>query len=499
MKRIEFQWQVSSESSEWETIAETVRPPRRGRRGAARIAILACALVAAAVVGYLLLRRQVEQANRQIAFQIENVVALEADACGRGDTALCLAQQDEHAGAWYAQRARQIESGEVTSAGPVQVHGVRVRGDVAWVEVSEGDGPLRRMRFYRHTDRGWLHTAPDLRFWGRAVAYYYGDQLVVRFHERDLPYIEPVLQPISTTYYRICLSLACPDGGFEVNFMVGPLPDDLSPRVVSLTSPWLSGIPPDGDWAALHGGSVLAALARRVALAAYPRVPQRTSALHDALLDEYATWISTGDLAQAPLLGRLIDRRGERVLHELFMSLQSGYTMDEFLFRWLRLSGATYPSFVLYFETLLQVEREAMLAGRWATFALIQDRSDGEWMARQRELFERVRALPEVDLAAVRVADLYWTDEYAVIVLDERDPLTGRQTTFFHRQPGGWVHNDLKVPRLSRTVTLLCYAGVCSPHTRSRSPFSGLLSRFPELQSKKRIAFERRAGYDTGR
>ena len=52
---------------------------------------------------------------------------------------------------------------------PAKLTHVELQGDIAWVEVIEGEPPVRRVRFYRQTERGWVHTAPRESFWGKEV------------------------------------------------------------------------------------------------------------------------------------------------------------------------------------------------------------------------------------------------------------------------------------------------------------------------------------------
>ena len=153
---IQFEWQAGNDQGDWQTIASAGRGPRR--RGSKRprrwvcIALLAgVALLAAG--GCLVVRNRYHRARREIAFQIQGVIDLEALALEQRDAERLLAQQDQGAKTWVGRQQRRIEaciSGRAqadppldpsycASLGPAQVHEVDMHGEVAWVEVSQED------------------------------------------------------------------------------------------------------------------------------------------------------------------------------------------------------------------------------------------------------------------------------------------------------------------------------------------------------------------------
>jgi hypothetical protein len=157
------------------------------------------------------------------------------------------------------------------------IEDVDLRGDVAWVQVVEGDPPVRRVRFYRQTDHGWLHTAPDLEFWQEPVEHHHGEQLVFYYHQRDQPYIDSLVEQIGDAFYRICASARCKaDERFEILIYPEYPESDLSIDL-ALPSPWLSGIPAEGKASARVPGAVLYILERTVT--AWARTGEPASAI----------------------------------------------------------------------------------------------------------------------------------------------------------------------------------------------------------------------------
>ena len=119
---------------------------------------------------------------------------------------------------------------------------------MAWVEVLQPQSSLRQVRFYRQTRQGWLHTAPHARFWQDPVELAFG-RVLVRADRRDLPAIEPQVAHIVDVVDDVCATLDCPaDVGLEVHFAQHDVPPGLSGTVLTLSSPWLTGISVDGSW-----------------------------------------------------------------------------------------------------------------------------------------------------------------------------------------------------------------------------------------------------------
>jgi hypothetical protein len=264
----EFDWHAAAEDGRWEVIARTTGHTRR-RVPRLVWASLLLAVVLLGTVACVLARRY-EEAARQIAFQIQGVIDVEARAFAEGDGELLLSQQDGTFALlyWYRLRGPGSRGGSAflhpVSILPARVERVNLQGDIAWVQVIEGDPAVRRVRFYRQTDRGWQHTAPVLAYWQDFVVHEVGDQLVLYYHERDRPYVDPLVEALGQAFYRVCASAGCDrEDRFEVLFY--PAPADVSVHAdLAVPSPWLSGIPVEGTWSEAHRAAILAALESRV-------------------------------------------------------------------------------------------------------------------------------------------------------------------------------------------------------------------------------------------
>jgi hypothetical protein len=265
----QFDWHAVDDDGRWEVIAQTTG---RTRRRVPRWvwASLLVAVVSLGTVACVLARRY-DEASQQIAFQIQGVVDVEARAFAEGDGDLLLSQQDGTFALLYRNRLRELgdRNGRAflppVTVLPAQVERVNVQGDVAWVQVIEGVPPVRRVRFYRQTDQGWQHTAPVLAYWQDFVIHEVGDQLVLYYHERDRPYVDPLIEELGQAFYRICATAGCDqEERFEVLFY--PAPADVSVHAdLAIPSPWLSGIPVEGAWSETHRAAILVALESRTA------------------------------------------------------------------------------------------------------------------------------------------------------------------------------------------------------------------------------------------
>jgi hypothetical protein len=269
-----FDWQAGDDDGQWETIAQEDSSTRRARVPGWLWAVVLTAIVVTLGGGYVAVRRRYEAASQRIAFQIQSVVDLEARASQEGDEELFLAQQDETSVPWYAGpvpwlgmrfgSGRSRSSLPPMAVSPATVEEVDLRGDVAWVQVVEGDPPIRRVRFYRQTDQGWLHTAPDPDFWQEPVEHHHGEQLAFYYHKRDQPYIDSLVDQVSDAFYQVCGFGGCrKDERFRIliypEYPKGDLLFDLA-----LPSPWLSGIPVDEDASERVPHAVLYAVERAV-------------------------------------------------------------------------------------------------------------------------------------------------------------------------------------------------------------------------------------------
>jgi hypothetical protein len=463
---VQFDWHVGFDQEE-ETLARIGRRQRR-RWPWWGWAILGVLLVTIATGGVLFVRRRYREAEERVKFQIQSVIDLEARAYARRDRSLFMEQQDSKATDWFrAQYARIGQDCDDTMPTaplllpdehdyrpprqcrpvlPAKVDAIDVQGDVAWVEVIEDDPPVRRARFYRRTDLGWKHTAPRVEFWGAPVELTYGD-LVFRYHRRDQPHVDALVEHISATFFEVCATLSCsPERLPEINFVAQSTMPLFSPHqghVLVLSSPWLSGIPAGEEWDRETIERLTYAAAYDVASESLRSLTNRgLNRTQAALIDEYAIWQATGDAAQAPVIGRVVERYGREGLREIVLSLQDSDTLNLFLADWLGISASKEP--VRYFQTLLDLERDALRAGRRRTFLLLQDDSEDGWMARRERFFRLVQA-DALSLSPATVQTVGISADLARVTLESatttppgQTSLDGEQTVFFRRRDGDW-------------------------------------------------------------
>jgi len=487
---IQFEWQAGRDDGQWETIAESGRGPiRRWMRRLPWWAWVLVGLVVGglATAGYLNVRRRYEEMQRQITFQIQTVIDLEARAFAAGDVDLFIDQQDSAKPQWLALQGRRVQADCATARRttsqrdrtitdlcapvlPAKVQNVNLQGDLAWVEVIETQLPdrargipereVRRARFYRQTDLGWKHTAPPDAFWRTVIRVDYGS-LFVLYHKRDRNEVEYLEETITGAFADVCQHLTCSSvNSLTVDFSIEPPPYQLpaiemSPRpegqdTIMLSSPWLSGIPVRGD----RDDRLAQDLAHAVTFATAARSIQYTSRhtltpLQRALLDEYAAWYAYGRDARLVLLRPLIEERGQDAAQDILRLVKETTTLDTYLERWASMPAdevtASPERAAAYFDALLNVEREALLLGRKETFLAFQEEG---W----RELQERYYWLAQGDneLASdkpIMVRSAQVSGDRARVQLaeplpsiDGLPPQSLGGMVYLQWQSGGWRH-----------------------------------------------------------
>jgi hypothetical protein len=464
---IQFEWQVGSEDGQWETIAETNRRPRRKWPWWVWATLLTVVIILVATT-YAILRRRYDEARQQIEFQIQSAIDLEARAYAQRDRDLFLQQQDKSL-AWHARQTRRISSACLQDPAsspsperqfltllaldrcapvlPAKVRNVRLQGDIAWVEVIEGQDPLRRARFYVQTEEGWKHTAPRVEFWNAAIELTYGN-VVFLYHRLDQPYIDPLIEHIHQVFNDVCRILSCPSGSMlTVNF-VADLPEDKLPHLsdgqLLLPSPWLSGIPIDDQWDEAHFQELTYWVTYEAASQSIHSLTRRSlTRFQNVIAAEYAAWYSQLDPTQAPILGRVIERQSAAVLPAALRSLRQIRTLDSFMRRWLLLSPVDQRN--VYFETLLNAEREAILSGRRETFLFLQEpgwRYLGTQFYDEARLDDSFSSSPPIQVEDVEIADggARVTLANPLPALEGYEPMATGRYAFFRLRSGDWKH-----------------------------------------------------------
>jgi hypothetical protein len=459
---VQFDWQVGSDEGRWETLAS--------RRGGPRInwpwwawLILAVVVSGAAAGGYLVLRRRYAEAVRMAEFQIQNVIDLEASAFARGDEELYLEQQDLTALEWYRWQRLRIQpdcpsllSGDqllrayCSPALPATIASLDLQGDIAWVQVLEGDPQVRRVRFYRQTSAGWKHSGPQPSFWRDETTTQYG-RVSIDYHQRDRPMIDPLLERISRSQRDVCQTIYCPSvSQLDVVLTIDAPPyihpyldSDPSPQgsdTLYLSSPWLAGAPETqpGEFAE-QTYWVTYALASRAIKAT---TGQSLNPLQEAVIVEYAHWYVAQDTTVAPLLGRIITRNGVDALQEVFRTLREEDSLNAFVSFWLDISSETQAN--AYFGTLLGIERDALVAGRRATYVLLQDDRQPSWVEEQERRFGQYQVddaglLPQIEVQAVQVIG----DQASVTLAPTSvSPPYLPAVAYYRRRGQEWLHTS---------------------------------------------------------
>jgi hypothetical protein len=457
---VEFEWQVGDEEQR-ETIADQ-RQRRLPRWARKRAAILAACLLLAVTTGYAILRLRYDRARRVAELQIQSVIALEARAYSRGDRDLFLEQQDRTVPSWYARQAFRMNPdclGEshlldpCLPALPAEIEDLQLRGDMAWVTVVEGQPSVRRVRFYRRTELGWIHTAPRAEFWQDVVEQRF-DAVTIRYHRRDQPDIDPLIEHIADVAHDVVSKTWpwTPINKLQVDFAVtlplvrsSPFELDAHQGLGHLTaaSPWLAGIPIDGEWDAayMEGLTYWVAYGALTGGMLYATDDGHLTPLQSAVAAEYAAWYAYQDTEQAPILGRIIDRYGTDVLPRVFLSLRGSRILSLFLVRWL----SVHPSDAGLFQVLLDIEQDAIRVGRRETFLIIQGE---EWLDLQGAYYDQAQIDdPYLSFSAIRVRSVEVLGDRARVTLENPPvPLTGHppQTlgnlAFFRQEHADWKH-----------------------------------------------------------
>jgi hypothetical protein len=488
--RADFEWLADGQQEgEWETIArsEKHRWLRAFERVPKRVWItLAVIVVALSSTITLTVRYYYLLALRRMTFQIQGVIDLEAQAFAQGNATLYLAQQDSAAHSWYARQAMRVDPGctEFESHGkpypwqevendphnmcrpvlPAEIQDVNLQQDVAWVQVVEGQPPVRRMRFYRRTSRGWKHTAPQDSFWQQPIRVRYGN-VFVNYRKRDQTYVAPLEAHIAQLVDEICaVVMHCTalnrleiDFSSQASAIVFSDPrNELERRGrLVLSSPWLSGIPVEGTFGMPYRDGLRYWVAYGIMTRATSSSSTRElTPLQRAISDEYAAWYDSQDLAHAPTLRRVVEQHGMDVLPNMFFSLKGSHLYSLFLIRWLSLPA--YHGSADFFEALLNIEHEALLAGRKDTFMLLQD---DDWADEREAFFDQVqRSELQLPVVPIHVKAIQRTDDCVRVTLDPSPVTPGRRS-------GGTIAKEEPPTQARSQVTYFCLQDWAWKHT----------------------------------
>jgi hypothetical protein len=215
--------------------------------------------------------------------------------------------------------------------------------------------------------------------------------------------------------------------------------------VLYLSSPWLVGIPVDESRNFLAEAYwVTYAVAARAIKAT---TEEGLNPLREAMTQEYAHWYITGETREAPILGRIIEHNGADALQEILRDLRARESLDAFVSFWLPISSMEQPE--RYFETMLRIERDALIVGRQETFRLLQDGSQPWWVEEQEERFAQYQEGGSTPLPEVHAQSVEMNGALATVTLEARSvsPPYLPEVAYYRRRGQDWLHTSASLAR----------------------------------------------------
>ena len=214
MSRIRFEWDIESQRID-RSDGEDPLAKRRRRRSIARFVLLLALLVAMIALGALVVRQRLIDVENLFAQLLQDTVKAEVAALRIGDINSWLASQAAEPESWIGQqRAAFQQYSDLKAAGAIELTGgilaVTIEGERARVLVQENikNLPYSRLWFYRRTDSGWLHTAPDHSFWGE-TRQYKGAGLSISYRAVDQQFATDLGPALEDWLRRACAVFDC--------------------------------------------------------------------------------------------------------------------------------------------------------------------------------------------------------------------------------------------------------------------------------------------------
>ncbi len=176
MSRIRFEWDVEARKLD-RFDSEDPRAKDRRRRNILRLLLVICLFLALLAIGALAIRQRLIDVEKQFAQMLQDTVKAEVAALRIGDLHAWLQLQEGENDAWRASQRRRFQQyTDLKATGAVELPGsilaVTIDDERARVLVQENiqQLPYARLWFYRRTETGWRHIAPDYSFWGEPQA-----------------------------------------------------------------------------------------------------------------------------------------------------------------------------------------------------------------------------------------------------------------------------------------------------------------------------------------
>ncbi len=334
MSKIRFEWSIESQQID-RVDGEDPLIKRRRRRNLLRFALLLAMLVAMIALGVLIVRQRLIDVENQFAQLLQDTVKAEVAALRIGDINSWLASQDAKDESWIAQqRAAFHQYNELKAAGDIQLTGdilaVHIDSQFARVLVQENISgqPYSRLWFYRRTDAGWLHTAPDPTFWGEQLRYE-GAGVRINYRAADQRFAVALGMALEDWIQRACAIFACGD----LPLLVVEARLDSAQKVawrdernlrLDVSSPYLDIARADAPFDGVYQRNVSQLLAERLVnahtnyrTAAYPH---DAHFLRQAAADWLAAWLIQMERSDS-LMGTLANNYGADAVAQLLDSL----------------------------------------------------------------------------------------------------------------------------------------------------------------------------------
>ena len=214
MSRIRFQWNVESQQIE-RSGGEDPEEKRRRRRSIFILLGLILMLLLAIALVLALVRHRIHQVERQFEQLLQDTVKAEVAALRIGDLNSFLKVQSADDAGWVnRQRAMFQHYSDLKSDGAIELPGSILAADVdgerARVLVQENinDLPYARLWFYRRSDDGWQHTAPDYSFWGAQTEIASANS-VISYRAADRDFALQLSEALEDWLRRGCAILEC--------------------------------------------------------------------------------------------------------------------------------------------------------------------------------------------------------------------------------------------------------------------------------------------------
>lgn len=340
MSKIRFEWNIESHRID-RTDGEDPLAKRRRRRTVLRLLLLLALLLAMMALGVLIVRQRLMDVENQFAQLLQDTVKTEVAALRIGDINSWLASQAAENESWISQQRTVFQQySDMKTAGAIELSGdilgVHIDGERARVLVQENINnlPYSRLWFYRRTESGWLHTAPDHSFWGENLQYK-GAGLLINYRAVDQQFATDLGLALEDWMRRACVVFACGDLPLLVVDVTLDSDTALAWRDernlrLDIRSPYLDIARADMPFDRVYQLQTSQLLAERVVnahsnyqTAAYP---------HDALYlrgaatDWLAAWLTHADHSDT-LLGSLAGNYGPEAVAQLLTRLSATDSM----------------------------------------------------------------------------------------------------------------------------------------------------------------------------